>query len=193
MRANHSSMFTHQSSPAFANDTIWLLKLFGFVLLTGSSCPLWELLCSVDTLRFTRPILFQPTTFFPLFIVTRANSTAARCRKSERLKDAGENLTCARFRCEEGEIAERTLPIVSARVSSSSYATVVPIHTAGSHAGSNATSFYCSRCPLVMEAGVFNRRSPRDVYVQSGSASFPSVKRLRACTPLCAREFRWTT
>jgi len=59
----------------------------------------------------------------------------------------------ARFRCEEGEIAERELssflPIVFPRCFASSR-TIVPIRTAKSHAGSNAASCYCFvQCPLV--------------------------------------------
>lgn len=53
----------------------------------------------------------------------------------------------ARFRCEEGEIAERTLVFSPHCLSPRCLAfprTIVPIRTARSHGGSAATSFHCS-------------------------------------------------
>ena len=75
----------------------------------------------------------------------------------------------ARFRCEEGEIAERTLIFsphcLSPRCLASSR-TIVPIRTAKSHAGSNAASCYCFPDVLSLEAAGFQPKiSSRDVYV----------------------------
>ena len=99
----------------------------------------------------------------------------------------------ARFRCEEGEIAERELssflPIVFPRCFASSR-TIVPIRTAKSHAGSNAASCYCFPNVLSLKAGVFNRRfQPRCLRLKR-KFFFSFVKRLRACvymTVVCTR------
>jgi len=122
------------------------------VVLTGSSL-MRKLLCSLGehTPQFARPISFQPTTMmcFPLFVVTRAGSTAAETGEAgERRGEPGACTVQVRRRRNRGENSPSFLPIVSRPVFPR---TIVPIRTARSHAGSNAASFHCSRRLFVRE------------------------------------------
>lgn len=148
-----------------ANPLLERFRRSFLVLLTGSSCASCENFYAHSGVmpRFTRPISFRPTTTtticFSLFVITRAGSTVAARRKPVRLwRTPGEKparrpgAARARFRCEEGEIAERTLvfslPIVSSRRCLAfplPARTIVLIRTARSHAGSRMPLlFHCS-------------------------------------------------